>query len=97
MGYKDPDQFIPPAQPQPPQPDPAVQLEPIKQQGAQILAQANGQIQERLKPVDAPTTTHVENMKQQIGRAACRERVGQSVTLSVVPGSLINKTKTKEV
>src|SRR3546814_6072330 len=40
-------------------------LEQIKQQGAQILAQANGQIQERLKQVDAQTTIHVENRKQQ--------------------------------
>lgn len=49
MGYRDPEEFFPPAHPQPPQPPEAVQVEQIKQQGKmqeiQFKAQADIQVE----------------------------------------------------
>lgn len=45
MGFKDSDQFFsPPQPPQPPGPSPELQIEQMKQQGAQQLAQFKGQV-----------------------------------------------------
>lgn len=56
MGYKNPDDFFSPPDPNPPPPQPPVelQLEQMKQQGAQQLEQTKAQ-----------TSIQVENMKQQ--------------------------------
>ena len=43
MGYRDPEEFLQPAQPQPQQPSEAVQVEQMRQQGQQQLAQLKGQ------------------------------------------------------
>ncbi|MFD0738244.1 hypothetical protein ACFQZQ_02935 [Lysobacter koreensis] len=65
MGYTDPAEFFPPAQPQPQQPDPAVVLEQMKQQGAQQLAMVNGQVQQQLAQVKSQTDMQTEAMKQE--------------------------------
>lgn len=67
MGYRDPDKYFsqPNPNPPPPPPDPALMLEQVKQQGAQALAQLNGQLQAQLAQVKSQTDIQTEQMKQQ--------------------------------
>lgn len=76
LGYRDVDQWFSPPQPQQDQgPPPEVQVEQMKQQGAQQLAQLNGQIQAQLEQIKSQTAIETERMKQQAQQAQAQQEL----------------------
>jgi hypothetical protein len=77
MGYKDPDNFFSAPNPNPPPPQPPIelQLEQMKQQGAQQLAQVNAQSQAQLAQVKSQTDMQTEQMKQSLQQAQAAQEL----------------------